>query len=105
MFLPIEILYNIGQHLGVMEREVLKLPPRKLASRRVSDLEDMLKAAHCDTQWDKMLIITLFLKYDYHRSLYRPSHLYELQRDIDGYVRVLAYTHDDLKVIWDSKAL
>ena len=45
MFLPLEILYNIGQHLGVIEREVLKLPPRKLARQRVQDLEEMLKLA------------------------------------------------------------
>ena len=112
MFLPAEILYNIGQHLGVMEREVLKLPPRKLSSQRVQDLEEMLESAHtsgkvhCVMHRNHLLTIVLWLIYDNHSGLNSLSSLYELQRDVIGNVRVLAYDINCyLNVIWDSKAL
>ncbi len=105
MFLPVEILYNIGQHLGVMEREVLKLPPRKLSLQRVQDLEKMLKLARTSgivDSWvrDHRLVIVL---YQYEGYL---SHLYTLQRDSNGNECVLGW--DRLRrynVIWDSKTL
>lgn len=40
-FLPIGIRYMIGQHLGVIEREALGLPPRKLSKERLLKFQDM----------------------------------------------------------------
>lgn len=110
MFLPIELRYNIGQHLGVIEREALKLCPRKLSLQRIQALEDRLQAAQTSfkvesrvVQRDHRLVIELSLRYDGHSYLYRYSHLYELQRDSQGNVRVLAFEQDSFEVIWDSR--
>ena len=41
IFLPIGIRHIIGQHLGVMEREALGLPPRKLSKERITKFQKL----------------------------------------------------------------
>lgn len=114
-FLPIELRYKIGQHLEVIEREALKLRPRKFSLQRIQALEDRLQAAQTllkvasrVVQRDHRLIIDLSLLHDDHSGLDCYSHLYQLQRDSQGNVRVLAFMCSDYSrfgVIWDSRWL
>ena len=93
MCFPIELRYKIGQHLGVIEREALNLRPRKLSFQRIQALEDRLQAAQTLLKVEfrvlhRRLIIELSLLYDDHSGYDCYSHLYELQRDSQGNVRV-----------------